>query len=254
MKNLVYIIYLLLPVGLFSCSQEEEEDMEAGSDQPTVSTVEAKPSNDPCLICQLEIDIIKAENKMFLMHRDPNRKPEMDRAKAIFDSLNVVYNQLIVPYNGDINAAKQACSANYKTDAVTDTAQRNALFAEFFVWYHNSGFPEFDTTAYVPVIKNGQYEVNHNGKITMMSKNQHAQYLTRGLKTRLDTKAIFDAETTRLASLLTGMEKDKIDELCISVLGYLSLSYQLHPNVKKIKESGAEYLKYMKIQTDWWGS
>jgi len=243
---------------LTACGEEEDDETSGvvaqSNTAPAQPTAAQIPSADEaCIICQMDITIAEMQDHVSALYNNPARKAEMLKTKHDVDSLNQLYSQLIAKFQNDVQRVQAECATKYNMEYEPDTAKRNALFAKFYVWYHNTSFPVFDTTGYVPVPKDGGYEVYDKGKTVIMSKAQHEAYLKNGLATKAKTKGIFEHETRSIASQITGIPEDKVDMVVIYVLGYLSLGYQLHPAAIKYKNSDKTYLEYMKIQKNMWG-
>lgn len=254
MKTTLFFLSLAMIFFSYSCEQEDETvEQPVVMSQPAAATSTSGNADEACSICAMELEIIAMENKIGLLFRDIKRREEMKRLQSKMDSMNVVFNQRITPYNGDINQAKKVCSEKYNINQIQDTVARNKAYAQVFVWYFNTAFPSFDTTCYVPVIKNGKYEVHHKGEVKLMSKAEHDNYMKTGVDFTNEVKVLYDENIRKAINGLTGLPIEKIDELCISVVGQMAWEYRFHPQVEKLKASDEQYKKYMKLQTDFWG-
>lgn len=247
-----YLSFLTICLLFSACVDEkDDETIVPVITAPKKAEIDTS-SQTACELCKVDLQIIDLENKITYLGRDINRKNERLKLQARMDSLNAMFNSKIALFGGDANKAKQVCAKNYPIEFIKDTAERNKAIAEVFVWYYNTAFPSFDTTAYVPIIKNGKYEVQHKGKTFLMSESEHNNYLKSGLDFNAKVKSIYETEIRNAISKFTGLDKNKIDEICIYVIGGLSLNYRFHPEVEKIKASNEKYKNYMKIQTDFW--
>jgi CHAT domain-containing protein len=248
-----FFIPILLSLFLFSCVDDDDSDL---LNTDPVPSTPAKPAvsrtDEACALCEMDIKIIETQNLVSALYHNKNRQAEMLQLKHDLDSMNQLYSQLVAKFNNDVVKVQNECAAKYNLNTITDTAKRNALFAAYFVWYHNATFPAFDTVGYVPVIKNGMYEVQHKGKTYLWTKQQHANYVKNGVSTETKTKAMFDKALKTIASQLTGLEVEKIDKVCMNVLGSLSLAYQTHPYTTQFKNTDKDYIEYIKIQQATW--
>jgi|SRR6478735_5429333 len=248
-----YFLLTLVLVTFYCCESDVDEDMVIKNAPQKLPVPIKEPTPDAaCLLCQMDLDISDLQNHASALYHNPNRQAEMKRTKVKADSLNKIYSDLIKSFGNDIQAVQKSCAKKYNFGYVKDTAERNALLAAFYVWYHNATFPTFDTVGYTPVIKNGMYEVQDKGKTNIWNKQQHEAYLRNGLANKAKTTAIYDKAVKSIASKLTGTPENKIDRVCLYVLGYLCLPYQSHPVAVKYAEENKEFTEYIKIQKTFW--
>jgi hypothetical protein len=248
-----YILPIIISLFFVSCVDDDDSDLLNTS---PVNTTPKGPvvsrTDEACTLCEMDIRIRELQNLVSALYHNKDRQEEMKKLKHEADSLDLLYTQLINKFNNDVVKVQHECAGKYALNTIEDTAKRNTLFATYYVWYHNATFPTFDTVGYVPVIKNGKYEVQHKGKTYLWNKQEHEKYLKNGVSAQTKTDDIFNNALKTLAAQLTGLENEKIDKVCINVLGSLSLAYQVHPYTKIFMETDKEFNEYMKIQKATW--
>lgn len=248
-----YLMFVFFALFLVSCVDDDDSDLlNPAPVNNTPSGPVVSRTDEACTLCEMDIKISEMQNLVSALYHNKARQAEMLKIKHELDSLDKLYTQLLGKFNNDVARVPNECANKYALTSVQDTAKRNQLFAAFYVWYHNATFPTFDTIGYVPVLKNGSYEVQDKGKTHLWTKQQHDKYLKNGLATKAKTTALFDKATRSLASQITGLSEDKIDRVCLYVLGSLSLSYQTHPYANTFKETDKDFIEYMKIQKAMW--